>query len=112
MASVSWSILDNVTGASCRTMTFSIDDIRAAESISPLQTFQVQGKTLFIDEATFENKYLLSLLLPADPLAVHVQEAADGQTSDDVPANEKGDSKTGSKHRVAATKSECDQGST
>lgn len=48
-------------------MVFSLSDVGHPEGISPLQTFQAQGRTLFVDEATFENKELLEKLTPPSP---------------------------------------------
>jgi hypothetical protein len=66
----------------CRQLTFHLDDIQPADSISPLQTFQANGRTLFIDEASFNNKELLSLLLPPDPMAEELRRASEAAVND------------------------------
>jgi hypothetical protein len=50
-----------------RVMEFQLSAIEEPDSISPLQTFAVHGRTLYVDGSTFENKELLEELVPASP---------------------------------------------
>lgn len=60
-------ILRQLQRLHCREIVFSISDVGHPEGIAPLQTFQARGRTLFLDEASFENKELLEKLTPPSP---------------------------------------------
>ena len=49
---------------------FNLSDVQHPEGIAPLQTFQDKGRTMFVDEATFENKELLEKLTPPSPFDI------------------------------------------
>jgi hypothetical protein len=51
----------------CSQVTFHEQDVKAPDSITPLQTFEVDKQVMFVDEATFENKDLLQILTPPSP---------------------------------------------
>lgn len=67
--------------AACRRLTFALESVQPPDSISPLQTFQAGGRTLFVDDQSFENKELLAALSPPDPLVKDLQKASQEQGS-------------------------------
>jgi hypothetical protein len=48
-----------------RFIEFQINDIKPPDSIAPLQTFDIHGRVMYVDEASFGNKELLQRLTPA-----------------------------------------------
>eukprot|EP00892_Ulva_mutabilis_P012704 jgi/Ulvmu1/9806/UM056_0046.1 len=68
-----------------RELVFNIADVRHPEGISPLQTFEANGRTMFVDEATFENKELLEKLTPASPFDMDAGETDEKKDTDRGP---------------------------
>lgn len=58
-------------------IVFGIDKIKYPEGLSPLSTFQVDNRVMFLDDSVFKNKDLLHMLTPPDPFATDLGTAVD-----------------------------------
>jgi hypothetical protein len=66
-----------------RFLEFLLADVKEPQGISPLQTFEAAGRTMFVDEDCFANKELLQRLLPESPFDIDPAESRgqEGQSS-------------------------------